>query len=429
LAFSPARTFAPLVLGPTTTAAEHFVLDRVDKGMDELAPDKLRAALDRAVVAVAAQASTRPDTVRRLFPLPEIEAVLGRLGSTQPQAVKVWRGSAGGLGGLLGRASQVAGEAVQAPIASDRVRALAETMQRDKSVAQPLHALAEDVAAWEALVGRLIGVVEASKELRQSYRMRQIRNLAIAATIAAILITIAIIARGRWVARTNVLAATAKEDPCAVLDLSETDLGRVSADLRGKVDEHRRACEERRAAEAKRIEDERLRKEREEAARKAKEKREADCDALATHVDAGKLTPEDEAFANDGGLTKRLAEGTLEGRDFGPDDPKMPCAGAKAEARLWESFNKSAVAKPWIMLVATSPSPRVRAAFVPESAKMPFKMRKVIATRANDLAKFAIRSGRVEDAARASAWCEVARSVGMPMAGPCDTADKLSKGK
>lgn len=427
MAFSPSRTFAPLVLAPTTAAAEHFVLDRVEKGLEEVAPEKLRAALDRAVVAVAAEASTRPDVVRRLFPLPEIEAILGRLASSQPQAVAVWRSSAGGLGGLLGRASQVAGEG-QVPVASERIRALAETMQRDKIVSQRLHALAEDVAAWEALAGRLVGVVEGSKELRRSHRMRQIRNLAIAATIAAILVTIAIIARALWNARANVLAAAAKEDPCAVLDLSATDLGRVSAELRAKVDEHRRDCEARREAEAKRLEAERLRKEREEAERKAKEKREADCEALATHVEAGKLTPEDEAFANDGGLTKRLAEQTLEGRDFGPDDPKMPCAGTKAEARLWDAFGKVVIAKPWLMLVATAPAPRVRAAFVPDGGKMPFKMRKVIATRANDLAKFAIRSGKVEDATRASAWCEVARTVGMPMAGPCDLADKLVKG-
>ena len=55
------------------------------------------------------------------------------------------------------------------------------------------------------------------------------------------------------------------------------------------------------------------------------------------------------------------------------------------------------------------------------------KLREVIATRANDLAKFAVRSGKRPDAERASAWCDVARSVGMPMAGPCDIADKLAK--
>jgi hypothetical protein len=428
LAFSPSSTFAPLVRQPTKAAAEHFVLDRVEKGLEELAPEKIRAALDRAVVAVATQSSTRPDSVRRLFPLSEIEAVLGRLASTQPKVVTVWRGSAGGLGGLLGRGSLVPGEG-QAPSASDRIRALAETMQRDKYVSQPLHALAEDVAAWEALAERLVGVVAASKELRLSYRLRQLRNAVIVATIAAILITIAVIAKDRWIARKNVLAATAKEDPCAVLELSATDLGRVSAELRAKVDEERRACEDKRAAEARRIEEERLRKEREEAERKAKAKHEADCDALAAHVEAGKLTPEDEAFANDGGLTKRIAENVLEARDFGPADPKMPCAGSKAEARLWDAFAKAVIAKPWSMLAATAPSPRVRAAFVKDGEKMSFKMRKVIATRANDLSKGTIRSGKVDDALRASAWCEVARSVGMPMAGPCDLADKIAKGQ
>lgn len=428
LAFSPSGTFAPLVLGPATAAGEHFAEDRVEKGLEELAPDKLRGALDRAIIAVATHAASRPELVRRLFPQTEIEAILGRLAETQARAVAVWRTSAGGLGGLLGRATQMPGEG-RAPAVSERIRALAETMQRDKAVAQPLHAVAEDIAAWEALTARLIESVRASSELRASYRKRQIRNLAIAAAIAAAIVTAAIIAWGRWVARSHVLAAIAKEDPCAAFDLSATDLGRVSAELTTKVDEKRRACEDKRAAEARRIEEERQRKEREEADRKAKAKREADCDALASHVEAGKLTPEDEAFANDGGLTKRIAEGSLEGKDFGPDDPKMPCDGTKAEARLWDAFSKMVVAKPWVMLVATAPAPRVRAAFVPDGGKMPFKMRKVIATRANDLGKFAIRSGKVEDAARASAWCEVARAVGMPMAGPCDLADKIVKGR
>lgn len=428
MAFSPSLLFAPLVLGPTTAAAEHFALDRVEKGLEELAPDRLRAALDRAIEAAAAHAATRPEVVRRLFPAPEIDAVLARVASTQPRAVAVWRGSAGGLGGLLGRSSSAPGEG-QAPAVSDRIRALAETMQRDKGVSQPLHALADDVAAWEALAARLVDAVGASRELRVSYRLRQARNVAIVVTIAAVLVTVAVIARGRWIARRNVLAAVAKADPCAVLELSPPDLERVSAELRGKVDDGRRACEANRAAEARRLEEERQRKEREEAERKAKAKREADCDALAAHVEAGALSPADEAVAADGGLTKRVAEQALEGRDFGPDDPKMPCPGTAAEARLWDAYRKAVVAKPWVMLVATAPAPRAREAFVPDGGKMPFKMRKVIATRANDFAKFAVRSKKVEDAKRASAWCEVARSVGMPMAGPCDTADRIAKGQ
>lgn len=407
---------------------EHLASDRVEKGLEHLTPANFRAALTRAVEAVASHVSTKPARVEQLLPMQEVNAVLAKMESTQPAVVTAWGGLAGGLGGLLGRVSQTPGD-VAAPSASDRIRSLGETMQRDKMVSEPLHAFADDVANWEKLTRRLVEIVATSKELRSFYRLRQIKVAAALLTALAVIATISIIAYGRWVARTNVLAATTKEDPCAVFDLAPTDLERVSAELIAAVDADKKECEARRAAEARRIEEERQRKEREEAERRAKAKREADCDALAAAVEAGKLSAENEAAAADAGLTKRIAEGALEGRDFGPDNPSMPCAATKAEPRLWEAYRKAVLAKPWIMLVTTAPSSRARAAFVPDGGKMPFKLRKVIATRANDLAKFSIRSGKVEDGQRASAWCEVARSVGMPMAGPCDLADKIAKGK
>jgi len=420
--------FAPLLLGPANAAAAHLVSDRVEKGLEELAPEPLRAGLTLAIARVAAHASTRPEVVVRLLPMAEVDAALARIAVTQGRAVAIWRSYAGGLGGLLGRASEVPGEG-RAQAAGERLHVLAETMQRDKVVSQPLHALADDVAAWEALAERLIGIVAGSKELRFAYRLRQAKVAAVALSLAALVVVLAIIGRALWTARANVRAAIAKPDECGAFDVSEIDLGRVSAALREQIAARRQVCERKRADEAARIEAERLRKEREEAARKAREKLEADCDGLATHTAAGKLTSEDAAFAADGGLTARIADGSLEGRDFGPQDPQMPCVGTKAESRLWEAFGKAVLLKPWIMLVTTAPSPRVRAVFVPAGGRMPFKLRRVIATRANDLAKFAVRSGKIDDAARASAWCEVARSVGMPMAGPCDVADKLTKSR
>jgi hypothetical protein len=425
LAFVAARVFSPLILEPLKVATGHLVSDRVEKGLEELSPEKLRAGLTLAVSAVASYVSIKPIKVETLLPMGEVNAALARIGTSQPLALAAWRRYAGGLGGLLGRSSEAFDEA-PASTSGNRLAALANTMQRDKMLSDPLRAVAEDVAAWEAIVNRIIDIISGSKELLVAYRIRQGKRAALLATIAAILIVIAIISRALWVARANVTAAIAKPDPCVVFELSEVDLGRVSAELRGQADEKRRVCEANRAEEARRIEEERLRKEREEAARKAKEKLEADCDALATHVEAGKLGDQDGPFANDAGLTARIASGDLEAKDFGPDDPKIPCVGTKAEKRLWEAFNKGVLAKPWILLTATAPSPRVRAALNPAGSTLPFKLRKVVATRANDYAKFAIRSGKVEDATKASAWCEVARSVGMPMAGPCDTADKLA---
>src|SRR5690242_19908492 len=101
-------------------------------------------------------------------------AALLRTGGSQVRAGTTWRWHAGGLGGLLGRASEVPRES-HAPSASERLRVLAETMQRDTVVAEPLHALAEDVAAWEALAERMVAIVAGSKELRLAYRIRQMK--------------------------------------------------------------------------------------------------------------------------------------------------------------------------------------------------------------------------------------------------------------
>lgn len=396
--------------------------------LEELGPEKLRAALNAGAARVAGHVGVRVERVIKLFPMAEVDAALAKLGVSQPRALATWRQYAGGLGGLMGRSSHVPGEGT-APALSERLRVLAGTMQRDKVVSEPLAAVADDLAAWEALAERLVQIVTASPELSRAIAIRRGKRIALLASIAAALVVIVSVARAAWVARTNVRAALAKEDPCAAFDVAAIDLGRVAADLVAQVQSKRKVCEDRRAEEARLAEEERQRLAREEAARKARQKLEGDCELLASHVEAGKLSAADEAFAADSGFTKRVAEGSLEGRDLGPDDPKMPCAGTRAEPRLWEVYRKGALAKPWILLVAPAPAPRVREAYRTDGGKMPFKLRKVIATRANDLAKFAIRSGKTQDASRASAWCDVARSVGMPMAGPCDLADKLAKPK
>ena len=422
-----ADIFAPALLAPIAQAGSHLATDHVDVALEELSADKLRGALQAAAKSAAAHVGVQPSRVLGLLPTSEIDAALAKIGASQPRAVEAWRRFAGGLGGLIGRATQAADAG--GPSLSERLRVLAGTMSRDKVVSEPLAAFAGDLAAWEAITDRLPKLVGDSPELARALAIKKGKRIALLAAIAAALVAAAIVTRAALVARSNVRAALTKPDPCAAFDVTPVDLGRVSADLAGQVSAKRKACEDRRAEEARLAEEERRRQEAEEAARKAKMKREADCELLARHVEQGKLTTEDEATAKDDGLTKRIAESALESKDFGPDDPKMPCAGSRAEPRLWDAYRKAVIAKPWILLVATAPSPRARAAFRPDGGKMPFKLREVIATRANDLAKFAVRTAKVPDAERASAWCDVARSVGMPMAGPCDVADKLARPK
>ena len=287
---------APSLLAPFAAAGPPLAADQVDTALDELAPQKLRAALSTGVARVASHVGVKLDAVFRLLPMAEVDGAIAKLEVSQPRALAAWRRYAGGLGGLMGRSSQVPGEGA-APTLSERLRALAGTMQRDKVVAEPLAAFAEDLAVWEALAARLVEIVSASPELARAVQVRRAKRIALIAAIAAVLAAMAIVARIAWVARSNVRAALAKPDVCAAFEVTPVDLGRVGAELAAEVQAKRKACEDRRAEEARLAEEERQRIAREEAARRARQRFEGDCEALATHVEAGKLLPEDETFA------------------------------------------------------------------------------------------------------------------------------------
>ena len=155
---------APALLAPFAAAGPPLAADQVDTALDELAPEKIRAALSTGVARVASHVGAKMDAVLRMLTMAEVDGGIGKLEVSQPRAVAAWRRYAGGLGGLMGRSSQVPGEGA-APTLSERLRALAGTMQRDKVVAEPLAAFAEDLAVWEALAARLVEIVSASPEL------------------------------------------------------------------------------------------------------------------------------------------------------------------------------------------------------------------------------------------------------------------------
>ena len=84
------------------------------------------------------------------------------------------------------------------------------------------------------------------------------------------------------------------------------------------------------------------------------------------------------------------------------------------------AFRKAALARPWNLPKAESPSGAVRDAMAVGAADLPEKVKLMMAMRAGDASKRAIASGRPEQLTHAMALCEASRAVGVEPAGPCD---------
>jgi hypothetical protein len=420
-------TFATGALGPVHYAGQLILARKVEEGLRELTPDNLGGGVARGVQQAAALAGVLPSDIEHLLPMAELNGMLGRIAASQPRVMQAWKLHAGGLGGLLDGVADLTIDG-RAPDTALSIQRLAWKVQRDKPLAQPLKQLADDMADWQEALHRCVDVLNDTKALQRAYEMRRLRKIALigggAGLIALLIVSIVVVA----VRRARIAGVIEQPDPCAVMDLTEADLDRVSDELRERARESRAKCEAARAAEAKRIEDERLREERERAAKKAQEELEARCDALAASLAAGKLSPEDEALAKDAApLLGRVAKGVLDVADLGPAEPVLPCKDTKAEAKVKAAFRKAALAKPWNLPKAESPSAAVREAMAEGAADLPEKVKLMMSMRAGDASKRAIASGKAEQATTALALCEAAKAVGTEPAGPCDAVKSVSQ--
>lgn len=412
--------FATGALGPVHYAGQCILARRVEEGLKELAVDNLRGGVGRGILQAAQRVGVPTSEIQRILPMAELDRILLRIAASQPRVVEAWRLYAGGLGGLLTGVADLTVDG-RAPDTALCVQRLAKKVQRDKPFSEPLEALANDLFDWQDALHRCVELLNDTTALEKAYRRRRMKRLAAIAAGSALVALLLSLAAWRLVVRSRVTAALEKPDACAAMDLSESDLDRVSSDLRAKAAERRATCEAERAAEQKRKDEERARAEREAAEKKAKEEHEARCDALAKGVSAGQLGEQDAAFAKEAaGLLGRVAKGALELSDYGPDEPALPCKGTKAEAALAGAFRKAVLAKPWNVPKVESPSAAVREALSQGSGELPDKLKMMMGKAAADASKKAIASGKPEHISRAVALCETARVMGTAPAGPCE---------
>lgn len=413
-------TFAVGALGPVHYAGQCILARRVEEGLKELAAENLGGGVVRGVTQAALLVGVAPADIERVLPMAELNGLLARIASSQPRVMEAWKLYAGGLGGLLSGVTDLTVDG-RAPDTALCVSRLAKKVQRDKPLAEPLGRLADDLSDYQDALHRCVTVLNDTTALERAYRMRRLRRFALlgGAAVAILLVAGSVI----FVAarRARIAGVIERPDPCAVMELTEVDLDRVSDELRARAEKNRAECEAARAAEAKRIEDEREREEREREAKKAQEALEQRCGALASSLAAGKLTPEDEALAKDGAsLLGRVARGVLDVSDLGPAEPPLPCKGTKAEAAITAAFRKAVLARPWDLPKAEGTSAAVRAAIAAGAADLPDKLKSMTGRSAGELAKKAILSGKPDQVQRALALCETAAAMGTAPAGPCD---------
>jgi hypothetical protein len=144
-------------------------------------------------------------------------------------------------------------------------------VQRDKPLSLPLQQLADDLAAYQDALHRCVDLLNYTTALEKAYRMRRLRKIAVLGGGASVILLLVVSIIVILVRRARLAAVIESPDPCAVMDLTDSDLGRVSDELRARARQSRSKCEETRAAEAKRIEEEKRREEREREAKKAQE--------------------------------------------------------------------------------------------------------------------------------------------------------------
>lgn len=413
-------TFATGALGPVHYAGQCILARRVEEGLKELTAENLGGGVARGVLQAAMLVGVSPSDIERLLPMAELNSLLGRIAVSQPRVMQAWKLYAGGLGGLLSGVADLTVDG-RAPDTALCVARLARKVQRDKPLSQPIDQLAADLAAYQDALHRCVDLLDDTKALQKAYQMRRLRKIAVYGGGAAVMLLLVVSIAVVLVRRARIAAVIESPDPCAVIELTDRDLGRVSDELRARAQRSRAQCEEARAALASRVEEQRRREEQEREARKAQEALEAKCEALVASLAAGKLTPEDEALAKDAApLLGRVAQGVLEISDLGPAEPALPCKGTRSEAKVKAAFRKAALAKPWNLPKVESPSAAVREAIAEGAAGLPEKLKLMMGSHAAEVAKKAIASGKPDQLAHALALCETAKAMGTEPAGACD---------
>lgn len=420
--------FVKTAVGPVEHAGRCIMGRQVDAGLNELAADRLRSAVDRAIATVAREAGVSEAEVAELLPMAELLQQLAELDEDQQRAVHAWQQHAGHFGGLLEGITDLTMDG-HPPDVSLCLERLAVKVQADKAWSRPLKALSRSTMAYAELLRQAEERVDAGSVLQNARRARRLRRLLIGGGIGLGLVLLGALVG--WLtlrsfnAQSRVAAILARPEACAVEQVAGDDLELCSEEQQQAVAERRKRCADERERQ-RQAEEERQRKAAaaKAAAERAKQ-RAAECAKLVAALDEGKLDDRQAALAGgDAELIQRIAWGRLKAADLAPPSPKLPCADTPQGKAIAAAFEQAVVASTGAWLTADDLSDAVRAILTANRAKLRPRPKLLYGLHAETKAKRALVSGDPKQVEQALRLCDLKRSLEIVRGPYCDSLVK-----
>jgi hypothetical protein len=383
--------FLRCALGPVKYASSCLQSGQVPNGLRELAAENLHGGFKRGVEEAARNVGVEITDVEGLLPLTEVNVASVRLETVQKAAINAWTTYTGQVGGMLTSVTDLTVDG-RTPDIANALERLSQKVRRDKPLSEPLHALSVELDGWVQLVERCGDLLANGEVLKNAHRVRRIRRGVVAGLVIVTVAALLPLGLGMLAARARVDAALGAGDPCAVFTVAPRDLERASSAQQERAAALRATCADlqRQAAEAREAAARAEEKAREEA--QARKEREAKCDALAAHMAAGDVPPEDAAVADGKGVfLLHVAKRALASPDM--SESALPCTDTPAGAKIKEAFAAAVLASPAAWANADDISARVAGLLVEHREELPKKSKDGLVTHADLMVKRAMLVG------------------------------------
>lgn len=314
--------FAPIVL-----AFEQWREVRVIPGLNEVTKPKLIEALTQGVQATAKRFGLSPREVQAILPWAEMMAHVDKIEAARIDAQATFERYSLAVGGLL---TGLAGATIEVdPRRKSAAQALmnvSRRFSRERDLVAPLKQLSAELDIWEEGIEKAADTINRSNLVRRVLQRRLLLRVSLGFLVFAVIALVgAVQVRERRIANARQRVTTriaAIKDPCTAIEMSDEEQRHALPEHFAAIDERKKVCDE----------------------KQAKERYLTSCDTLAKDLEAGKLTPEDEATAKaSAARLVRAASGKLQAEDLLAKPTDMPCGDTKAKDRIWMAFVKAAV--------------------------------------------------------------------------------------
>jgi hypothetical protein len=321
------NTLREAASAPIVAAFEQWREVRVIPGMNEVAKPKLVEALTHGVQATAKRAGISPREVQAILPWAEMIAHLDKIEAARIDAQATFERYSLAVGGLL---TGLAGATIEVdPRRKSAAQALmnvSRRFSRERELVLPLKNLSAELEIWEEGIEKAADTINRSNLMRRVLQRRLLLRVSAGFLLFAVmLVVVAIQVRERRITTARQRVATriaAIKDPCTAIEMSEEEQRHALPEHFAAIDDRKKVCDE----------------------KLVKERYLTSCDSLAKNLEAGKLTPEDEAAAKTSAARLvRAASGKLQAEDLLAKPTEMPCGDTKAKDRIWLAYVKAAL--------------------------------------------------------------------------------------